>query len=69
MHWTIDANPDPLDLAPEDLTIRPGILPAEHPLAAARGCMYGLMFAGAFWALLFGWLFFAGFLLASIPTP
>jgi hypothetical protein len=52
-----------------DTTPRAGLLPDEHPLAAARGCVFGLMFAACFWALLFGWLFFAGFLLASIPTP
>jgi hypothetical protein len=53
-----------------DTTPRSGLLPdQEDSLAPARGCVFGLMFAAGFWALLFGWLFFAGFLLASIPTP
>jgi hypothetical protein len=34
-------------------TPRAGILPDEHPLAAARGCIFGLLFAAPFWGFAF----------------
>jgi hypothetical protein len=45
MQWDIDATPD-------DLTIRAGLLSGDDDrerLAAARGCMFGLLFAAPFW--------------------
>jgi hypothetical protein len=63
--WGHDAPADPLDLAPEDLTIRPGILPTEHPLAAARGCIFGLVFAVPCWGLLFA----LGWIIAGVRFP
>jgi uncharacterized membrane protein YedE/YeeE len=59
MHWTIDGSNDPLDLAPEDLTIRSGLLPA------ARGCLFALPLGAALWGMLFG----IGWLLAGMRWP
>lgn len=61
MPWDIDATPD-------DLTIRSGLLPDEHPLAAARGCVFALPLGLLCWLVLFGWLFAIGWLLGGIPT-
>jgi hypothetical protein len=69
MHWTIDGSNDPLDLAPDDLTIRPGILPDDHPLSAARGCIFGLLFALPCWGLLAVGLFALGWLIAGVRLP
>jgi hypothetical protein len=65
LHWNPDAPADPLDLAPEDLTIRPGILPDEHPLAAARGCLFALPLGAACW----GFLFALGWIIAGLRFP
>jgi hypothetical protein len=65
MLWTIDGSNDPLDLAPEDLTIRSGLLPDEHPLAAARGCLFALPLGAALWGMLFG----IGWFLAGMRWP
>jgi hypothetical protein len=50
-------------------TPRPGILPTEHPLAAARGCVYGALFGALCWTLLAVGLFAAGWLMAGIRIP
>jgi hypothetical protein len=67
--WTPDANPDIYDLAPDDMTIRPGILPDDHPLSAARGCIFGLLFALPCWGLLAVGLFALGWLIAGVRLP
>jgi hypothetical protein len=63
--WTPDANPDIYDLAPDDLTIRPGLLPAEHPLGAIRGCIFAFPLAAACW----GFLFALAWILAGVRWP
>jgi hypothetical protein len=65
MHWTIDGSNDPLDLAPEDLTIRSGLLPDEHPLGAIRGCIFAFPLAAACW----GFLFALAWILAGVRWP
>lgn len=53
----------------DDATIRPALLPDEHPLAAARGCMFGALFGALCWILLAAGLFGAGWLAAGIRLP
>jgi hypothetical protein len=69
MYWNPDATPDALDLTADDLTIRSGLLPDEHPLAAARGCMYGLLFSAACWLMLGAGLWGLGALIAGLRFP
>jgi hypothetical protein len=55
--------------SPEEATIRARFLPDEHPLAAARGCVYALLFAIPCWALLAAGLLAFGWLVAGIRFP
>jgi hypothetical protein len=53
----------------EEVTMRAGILPDEHPLSTARGCIFGLLFALPCWGLLAVGLFALGWLIAGVRLP
>jgi hypothetical protein len=64
-----DCTPDDRPYFDTDTTIRAGLLPDAHPLAAARGCVFGLLFSAACWLMLGAGLWGLGALIAGLRFP
>jgi hypothetical protein len=66
MLWSDQPIAYPVD---EGSTIRPGLLPEDDPLAASRGCLFGVVGGVLIWTTLFGWLFLLGWIIGGIRFP